>query len=399
MAGLTPNYLPKQMKPQQSFMPTTANRSAPVGRARHARTALPVLAAMVMAIVSVVVLTLAGCASSAGIAPTAQSVAPADIGLDSGAAPMAGPAPAADWWRAFGDAELNGLIERALAGNPSLKVAQARLARAEAAASGAQAAGGPQVDGSLDITRERFSATSIYPPPLGGSIRTLGTAQISASWEIDFFGRNRAAIGLATAPVGILAILLSPWVGKNVSKVDPRKLATVAFVGFGLVLWMRSHFNVQADFMTILIPTVLQGAAMAFFFIPLQAIVFSGLPPERMSSAAGLSNFVRITAGAVGTSLFTTFWENRAILHHAQLSEAVNAGNPAAVQTLGQLTAGGLSTQQALASINGTIDQQAYTMAVNDMFYLSGLLFFVLIGVIWLAKPQPGGAPGGGGAH
>jgi outer membrane protein TolC len=171
MAGLTPNYLPKQMKPQQSFMPTTANRSAPVGRARHARTALPVLAAMVMAIVSVVVLTLAGCASSAGIAPTAQSVAPADIGLDSGAAPMAGPAPAADWWRAFGDAELNGLIERALAGNPSLKVAQARLARAEAAASGAQAAGGPQVDGSLDITRERFSATSIYPPPLGGSAR------------------------------------------------------------------------------------------------------------------------------------------------------------------------------------------------------------------------------------
>jgi MFS transporter, DHA2 family, multidrug resistance protein len=165
------------------------------------------------------------------------------------------------------------------------------------------------------------------------------------------------------------------------------------------VLWMRSHFNAQADFTTILIPTVLQGAAMAFFFIPLQAIVFSGLTPERMPSAAGLSNFVRITAGAVGTSLFTTFWENRAILHHAQLSEAVNPGNQAAMQTLGQLTAGGLSTEQALASINRTIDQQAYTMAVTDMFYLSGLLFFVLIAVIWLAKPKPGGAAGGGGAH
>lgn len=227
----------------------------------------------------------------------------------------------------------------------------------------------------------------------------FGNVVLLPLWLQQYMGYTATWAGLATAPVGILAIVLSPWVGKNVSKIDPRKLATVAFVGFGLVLWMRSHFNAQADFMTILTPTVLQGAAMAFFFIPLQAIVFSGLTPERLPSAAGLSNFVRITAGAVGTSLFTTFWENRAVLHHAQLSESVNAGNAAAMQTLAQLTAGGLSTEQALASINRTIDQQAYTMAVTDMFYLSGLLFFVLIAVIWLARPKPGGASGGGGAH
>jgi DHA2 family multidrug resistance protein len=90
---------------------------------------------------------------------------------------------------------------------------------------------------------------------------------------------------------------------------------------------MRSRFNVQADFMTVLIPTIVQGAAMAFFFIPLQAIIFSGLTPDRMPAAAGLSNFVRITAGAMGTSIFTTAWENRAVLHHAQLSESINAGS------------------------------------------------------------------------
>jgi DHA2 family multidrug resistance protein len=136
----------------------------------------------------------------------------------------------------------------------------------------------------------------------------------------------RPGPGSATAPVGILAIILSPWVGKNVARIDPRKLATVAFIGFGFVLWMRSHFNTQADFETILIPTVLQGAAMAFFFIPLQAVIFSGLTPDRMPAAAGLSNFARITAGAVGTSIFTTAWENRAILHHAELAESVSAG-------------------------------------------------------------------------
>jgi MFS transporter, DHA2 family, multidrug resistance protein len=199
--------------------------------------------------------------------------------------------------------------------------------------------------------------------------------------------------------VGILAIIISPWVGKNVSRIDPRKLASVAFIGFGIVLWMRSHFNTQADFVTILIPTVLQGAAMAFFFIPLQAIVFSGLPPERMPSAAGLSNFVRITAGAVGTSLFTTIWENRATLHHAQLSETINATNATATQTINQLMASGLSNEQAMANLNRLIDQQAYTMAVTDLFYLSAVLFFILVSVVWLAKPKAGNVASGGGAH
>ncbi len=227
----------------------------------------------------------------------------------------------------------------------------------------------------------------------------FGNVVLLPLWLQQYMGYTATWAGLATAPVGLLAIVLSPWVGKNVGRIDPRRLATVAFTGFGIVLWMRSHFNAQADFETILIPTVLQGAAMAFFFIPLQAILFSGLEPERMPSAAGLSNFVRITAGAVGTSLFTTLWESRATLHHAQLSESVNRGNGAAMQTLEQLTTSGMNNEQALATINRTIDQQAYTMAVTDLFYLSALMFLLLIGFVWLTKPRLNAAAGGGGAH
>jgi len=254
----------------------------------------------------------------------------------------------------------------------------------------------PIVDLRL-FTRRNFVAGSMSLSIAYGLF--FGNVVLLPLWLQQTMGYTATWAGLATAPVGLLAIVLSPWVGKNVGRIDPRKLATIAFIGFGGVLWMRSHFNAQADFTTILIPTVLQGAAMAFFFIPLQAIVFSGLPPERLPSAAGLSNFVRITAGAVGTSLFTTLWDSRAALHHAQLSESVNAGNPAAVQALAQLQAGGLDATQALAMLNRTLDQQAYTMAVTDLFFVSGMLFFVLVGVIWIARPRPGAAAGGSGAH
>jgi NodT family efflux transporter outer membrane factor (OMF) lipoprotein len=158
---------------------------------RCARTNLPTLAGVAVAIASSVVLLLGGCASSAGITSAAQPVAPASIGLDASAS---APAVADDWWRGFGDPALNEIVDRAIAGNPSLKVAQARLERAQATVGAAQANGSPRVDGKVDATRQRFSGNNIYPPPIGGSVQTLVNAQLSASYEFDFFGRNRAAI-------------------------------------------------------------------------------------------------------------------------------------------------------------------------------------------------------------
>ena len=60
----------------------------------------------------------------------------------------------------------------------------------------------------------------------------FGNVVLLPLWLQQYMGYTATWAGLATAPVGILAIILSPWVGKNVGKIDPRKLATVAFVGF-----------------------------------------------------------------------------------------------------------------------------------------------------------------------
>jgi DHA2 family multidrug resistance protein len=227
----------------------------------------------------------------------------------------------------------------------------------------------------------------------------FGNVVLLPLWLQQYMGYTATWAGLAMAPVGLLAIVLSPWVGKNVGRIDPRRLTTVAFLGFAFVLWMRSRFNVQADFATILIPTVLQGAAMAFFFIPLQAIIFSGLTPDRMPAAAGLSNFARITAGAVGTSLFTTVWDNRATLHHAQLAETLHSGNDAALGTVDRLGSIGMTADQAWSSINRMVDQQAYTLAVNDLFLLSAGIFVLLVGMLWLTRPQRGAPVDAGAAH
>ena len=93
----------------------------------------------------------------------------------------------------------------------------------------------------------------------------FGNVVLLPLWLQQYMGYTATLAGFVLAPVGLFAVLLSPLVGKQVSRVDPRRLATVAFLVFALVLWLRSGFNTQADLATLMIPTIIQGAAMAFF--------------------------------------------------------------------------------------------------------------------------------------
>ena len=161
-----------------------------VGASAVART----MTTVIVAVASMLVLALAGCASPRGIESKAALIAPAALGVDA-AAPAT--TVAADWWRGFDDPQLADLIERATAGSPSLRVAAARAARAAANTATAQANDAPLVTGSLDASRQRFTANGLYPPPLAGSIRNTATAQLNGSWELDLFGRNRAQLEAA----------------------------------------------------------------------------------------------------------------------------------------------------------------------------------------------------------
>jgi DHA2 family multidrug resistance protein len=147
------------------------------------------------------------------------------------------------------------------------------------------------------------------------------------------------------------------------------------------------------------VPTIVQGIAMAFFFIPLVTITLSGIAPDRIPAASGMSNFMRITAGAFGTSIATTLWEDRAALHHAQLVEVVSSGRQVTGDTLAGLAAAGLSPERALGQVNRLIDQQAFMLSSSEIFFASALAFIALIPLVWLTRPRPAGAPGGGGAN
>jgi MFS transporter, DHA2 family, multidrug resistance protein len=224
----------------------------------------------------------------------------------------------------------------------------------------------------------------------------FGNVVLLPLWLQQYMGYTATLAGLVLAPVGVLAVFATPIVGRLSHKLDPRIVVTFAFIVFSIVLFMRAHFNTNATIGTLLIPTFIQGLAMATFFIPLIALGISGLPPERIPAASGLINFARITAGSFGTSITTTVWDRRATLHHAQLVEHLTQSDPVAAQAFSSLHANGFGTDQSYAVMNRLVDQQAFMLSADDIFYVSGILFLGLIVLIWFAKPQKAGGPAKG---
>ena len=167
-----------------------------------------------LSLLLLVAVGLTGCASSSGISPQALLRDALSLGLSapavvSAAAPatlstpvtVATPGMSSPWWQAFGDAQLNRLVDEALQNNPGFKLAQARVAKAQAALDLTDTLGAPQVAGSMSATRQQYSAHGLVPASLAGKVSDSGTVQIASSWEIDLFGRNRVVLDAAIGNV------------------------------------------------------------------------------------------------------------------------------------------------------------------------------------------------------
>jgi NodT family efflux transporter outer membrane factor (OMF) lipoprotein len=148
-------------------------------------------------------LALAGCVDRGGWKPAAQIEPQALTTEHTLSAARIDPAawPADGWWRAFGDPQLNALVDEALAASPSLAIAQARLRAAQGEAIAAGAARLPSTAVDAEVTRQRYPVNGLYPPPYAGNYYTDGRLALDFNYDLDFWGRNRSLQSAARAGV------------------------------------------------------------------------------------------------------------------------------------------------------------------------------------------------------
>ncbi|SFB70163.1 efflux transporter outer membrane subunit [Collimonas sp. OK412] len=148
----------------------------------------------------VLALSISGCASFSEIGPRAE---PKDISSYQSGHLLAGNAvkwPDDNWWTIYGDRQLDALIAEGLKGAPSLAAAQARLMKAQGVAQQQGAALLPQVSANASADYMKQSYNNGVPPEfVPQNYNVEGKATLNLSYEIDFWGKNRAALAAATS--------------------------------------------------------------------------------------------------------------------------------------------------------------------------------------------------------
>jgi len=132
-------------------------------------------------------------------------------------------------------------------------------------------------------------------------------------------GYTASYAGYVTAFMGVGAVLKAPVVAKLMEKVDPRVLVFFGILWLAFCSVLRRGWTNGADFWALSIPQMLQG-----FGIPLKTIALGSVEPEEMASAAGVMSVLRTMAGAIGTSIFTTVFNDGAVVARSEIVSKLN---------------------------------------------------------------------------
>jgi DHA2 family multidrug resistance protein len=193
--------------------------------------------------------------------------------------------------------------------------------------------------------------------------------------------------GKAVALGGVFPFILGPIIGVFIGRVDARMIVTFGFVVFASVGYWSANFTPDIDYWSLAISRLFMGLGIVCFFLPVVTISLSGLPPERVAAASGLVNFMRNLGISFGTAITTWLWTSHASASHAILMENVQDSNFLLRQYLDRLHQLGMPDDVALAYLEQTITNQAYTIATDHILTISATVMIALVPLIWWAKP------------
>lgn len=150
------------------------------------------------------ILALSGCASAPDLGPPPQPSSPQSLRSSRSLAGDPGDWPSSQWWKVYGDKQLDALIAEALEGSPTLATAAARVRQAEAAAQRAGAYKLPSAgaQSSLQESRQDLSADNlpdVIRDALPDDWSSRSSLALQMNYQLDFFGKHRALLAAATS--------------------------------------------------------------------------------------------------------------------------------------------------------------------------------------------------------
>jgi MFS transporter, DHA2 family, multidrug resistance protein len=232
------------------------------------------------------------------------------------------------------------------------------------------------------------------------TVNLFGSIVLLPIYLRSLMGYTASLAGLVLGPGGVAIFITMPIIGRMLTRVNPKTIAALGVIILGYAGFLMSHFNLDADFVTIFWPRVLMGIGMGMIFIPMTTLTLSTIKKEEMGNATSIFNLIRNLGGSLGVAFVATMLSSRSQFHQSRLVDHL---------TQLDLTLGYFSQKAAAAlqykgmdpvsALNGSLGvvydnllKQSYMMAFNDTFYFLFLMIMLTIPLIFLMrykKTQP----------
>ena len=260
----------------------------------------------------------------------------------------------------------------------------------------------------LDLTlfkQRNFAVSFVLMGVLG--IVLFGTTVMIPQFVQSLLGYTAEQAGLVISPGGLTVMLMMPVVGFLVGRVDPRWMIVYGFSVSGVALFTMLTLNLGVSYSYIAWLRVFQAAGLAFLFIPINTLSYTGIPMGKNNDVSGLTNLARNIGGSVGTAFVVTWLARRQQFHQDRLGAWITQNNASLQNQLDRMGrylvehgGGATSLAQGKALAQGNLYsqllRQATMLAYLDVIKVLAVAMLCLIPLVFFMKRPPkakGAAP------
>ena len=254
----------------------------------------------------------------------------------------------------------------------------------------------PVVDFKL-LGRRSFLFSNILMFVVGFILNS--TTVLLPQFVQQLLGYNATQAGMILMGGGFTLVFVMPFSGILTRYVQPKWMMFAGLTLTSVALFHMTGFDTEVSFNHLVLARVYQCIGLPLFFVPLNTIAYSDLPPGKSNNASALMNLMRNMGGGVGISVAITLLERRAAVHMDRLTAHTSVYDPAFMQAYHNMvhmfTAAGAgpktAAMKAMAALNGSLVQQATMLSYLDVFKIGAIgTLFVLILVLFLRNIELG---------
>ncbi len=247
--------------------------------------------------------------------------------------------------------------------------------------------------------RKTFSISFVLMFVLGFTL--YGTTVLIPQFVQTLLGYTAELAGLVISPGGLCIVFCMPIVGILIGKLDPRWMIGFGFTIQAVSMVLMHQFSLDSSFKYILWVRVFQSSGLAFLFIPINTISYTGVARAENNDVSGLTNLARNIGGSVGTAYIATMLSRGSQQHEAYMIRNLLPGNRAfdeqvnrlkplfhgGAHSMGSILGGGQNlggVQTAQAFIYNQLHRQSAMLAYLDIIAILGVFCACMIPLVLL---------------